>query len=750
MMPLFRLPARRLPAAAALILLASTFPADAVTSRMFRQRDRAEFELGEPKGVSLSVEGPIRLGALLEPLYEPEQPYIWALAPGPRGVIYAAGGNDGVVYRIEPGGKPAPFLQVDEAEVHALVVDERGNIYAGTAPGGRVYRFAPDGKRTWDADTGEKYVWALALDRKGGVFAGTGPDGRLVAIDGGGAKRVLYDSTETHVRALAFDAQGHLIAGTDGHGLVLRIATDGRATVLYDAPLSEIVALAPAPDGTIYVAAVGEAGRGSSAPPASGTRPPGSGPGTGTGEPPRDGSPPPSSPPPPENQPSGSPAEQRITLGIEGKVFAVSPDGYGREIWSAGQEAILSLALRGDGTLLMGSGSQGRIYALDTRGGVSEVARSGSSQVTSLARRPGSSGRDEEILVGGSNLGSVALLKPGYAPSGSYESKVFDAQSFATWGRLSWKAEQPQGTSIAFQARTGNTEDPDATWSDWGAELTQSDGAAVDRPPARFLQWRATLKTTNAARSPELREVTAVYMQRNLPPEFRKIEALPTGASLQAVPPSPPSQPGDPKPGAGDDAGIRRRAKPQSRRGFEAGARSVQWQASDPNDDDLVYDVQYRALDETAWKTIRRAVAEDFVTFDGSALPDGTYLVRVVASDAPSNPGGQALTTDRISPAFDVDNTPPRIERLKAATEKGGLRVTFGAADGFSVLRDAAVSVDAGEWAAIRPQDGLHDAPSESYDVLLAAPGQGEHSVVVRVFDAAGNAGSGRVVLTAP
>jgi outer membrane protein assembly factor BamB len=748
MMPMPRIPARHLLAAAALILFGSTVPVGAVSSRFFRQRDRADFELGEPKGVSLSVEGPIRLGALLEPLYEPEQPYIWALAAGPRGVIYAAGGNDGVVYRLEPGGKPASFLTVDEAEVHALAVDDRGNIFAGTAPGGRVYKFAPDGKRIWDCDTGEKYVWALALDRKGGVYAGTGTDGRLVAIDSGGAKRILYDSAETHVRALALDAQGNLLAGTDGHGLVIRIAPDGRATVLYDAPLTEIVALAPAPDGTLYVAAAGEAGRGQSAQPASGSHPPG--PGGGTSEPPRDSSQPPPQTSSQDNSPSGSPAEQRITLGIEGKVLAVSPDGYGREIWAAGQEAILSLALRSDGSLLMGSGSQGRIYALDTRGNVSEIARSASSQVTSLARRHDGSGRDEEVLVGGSNLGSVALLRSGYAPTGDYESRVFDAQSFATWGRLSWKAERPQGTEISFRVRTGNTEDPDATWSDWSGDLTDAAGAAIDRPSARFLQWRATLRTTNPARTPELREVTAVYMQKNLPPEFRKIEALPTGVSLQSVPSAPPGQPGDPKPGASDDTGIRRRPKPQSRRGFDPGARSVQWQAGDPNDDDLVFDVQYRALDETAWKTIRRGVAEDFVTFDGNALPDGTYLVRVVASDAPSNPGGQALTSEKISPAFDVDNTPPRIERLKAGVEKGGLRVSFDAVDGFSVLRDAAVSVDAGDWSAVRPQDGLHDALTESYDVLLPSPGAGEHSVVVRVFDAAGNAGSGRVVLTAP
>ena len=30
----------------------------------------------------------------------------------------------------------------------------------------------------------------------------------------------------------------------------------------------------------------------------------------------------------------------------------------------------------------------------------------------------------------------MAILKPGYLGSGRFESKVFDAQSFATWGRI--------------------------------------------------------------------------------------------------------------------------------------------------------------------------------------------------------------------------------------------------------------------------------------------------------------------------
>ena len=741
---------RRAAAAAAILFaLTAAAPASAVTSRLWKQRERVDFEAGEPKGVSLSVEGPIRLGARLDPLFEPDQPYIWALAVGPRGEVYAAGGNEGLVHRLEAGGRSTPFLQVDEAEVHALAVDAKGAIYAGTGPGGRIYKFSPEGKRLWDHDTGERYIWALVFDRQGRLYAGTGTEGRVLAVDADGSSRVLFDSAETHIRTLAFDDKGTILAGSDGHGLVFRIGAGGESSVLYDAPLGEVVALQPAADGMVYAAVAGEAGRGPRpAAPAPAPRPASvDGP---PPEPPREGSGG-AAPAQGDGQPSGAPAEQRINVGIEGKVLAIAPDGYAREVWSAGQEAILSLALRRDGTLLMGSGSQGRIYALDATGGVSEVARATSSQVTALARRPSAAGRDEEILVGGSNLGSVAILKAGFAESGSYESRVFDAQSFASWGRIGWKGETPQGTSIALQARSGNTEDPDRTWSDWGPEMTDPEGVVIDRPPARFVQWRATLRTTETARSPELREVAVVYLQKNLPPEFKKIEVLAPGVSLQAVPPTPGGQPSDGKPPAGDaDALARRRPRPQSRRGFDAGARSVQWQTADPNDDDLAFDVQFRALDEKNWKTVRSRIAEDFVTFDSGALPDGTYLVRVIATDAPSNPAGQALTSQKITSPFDVDNTAPRIERLKTAVEKGLLYVRFTAADGFSILREASWSVDAGEWGAARPADGMNDSLTEAYEISLPVPAAGEHSVVVRAMDAAGNIGAGRIVVTIP
>ncbi|HEU4403265.1 MAG TPA: hypothetical protein VFT43_14305, partial [Candidatus Polarisedimenticolia bacterium] len=174
------------------------------------------------------------------------------------------------------------------------------------------------------------------------------------------------------------------------------------------------------------------------------------------------------------------------------------------------------------------------------------------------------------------------------------------------------------------------------------------------------------------------------------------------------------------------------------------------WQAVDPNDDDLVYDVYYRAVDETTWKPVRRGIDEDFVTLDGAALPDGTYQFRIVASDAPSNPAGQALSAEKISERFDVDNTPPRVEGIRAQTQVPSLRLAFTVSDTFSLVREVSYSIDAGDWVLARPVDGLNDSTSETYDLTLPSPPAGEHSVVIRATDAAGNVGAGKVVVQVP
>jgi len=127
--------------------------------------------------------------------------------------------------------------------------------------------------------------------------------------------------------------------------------------------------------------------------------------------------------------------------------------------------------------------------------------------------------------------------------------------------------------------------------------------------------------------------------------------------------------------------------------------------------------------------------------------------VKVVASDAPSHSPGEALTASKESRRFEVDTTPPHIEDLAAKLEGGQIHVTFRAVDGFSPIRRAEYSVDAGDWKYVEPTGQLADAKTESYDfkatpeALRDGEVSSEHVVVIRVFDRYENMGAAKTLI---
>ena len=69
--------------------------------------------------------------------------------------------------------------------------------------------------------------------------------------------------------------------------------------------------------------------------------------------------------------------------------------------------------------------------------------------------------------------------------------------------------------------------------------------------------------------------------------------------------------------------------------------------------------------------------------------------------------------------------------------------------DGFSPIKRAEYSVDAGEWKYVEPVGQLSDAKTENYDFKVTPePAKGrllsEHVVVVRVYDRYDNMGAAK------
>ena len=154
------------------------------------------------------------------------------------------------------------------------------------------------------------------------------------------------------------------------------------------------------------------------------------------------------------------------------------------------------------------------------------------------------------------------------------------------------------------------------------------------------------------------------------------------------------------------------------------------------NDDKLQYDLFYRREGETGWKTLKRGLTDPLFVWDTTLVPDGTYIVRVVASDSPSNPPALALSGDAESAAFDIDNTAPTIRVLGVRRDGSRTIVTFEASDLQSVIARADYSLDGIKWQALYPKDGLCDSRVEQFEVAVDGD---VPAVMLRAMDAMSN-----------
>jgi hypothetical protein len=174
----------------------------------------------------------------------------------------------------------------------------------------------------------------------------------------------------------------------------------------------------------------------------------------------------------------------------------------------------------------------------------------------------------------------------------------------------------------------------------------------------------------------------------------------------------------------------------------------LQWQAEDRNGDKMEYAVYYRALNESGFHLLKDKLRDTFYTVDGAALADGRYVFKIVASDAPDNPPGLALTGERASEPIDIDNTPPVIRQIGQTEIIGDrVRVQFDVEDASSMVKSADVSTDGGPWRALYPEDGIADSQRERYTLELPMATTGAITISLRAFDMNGNVGSIRLTV---
>jgi sugar lactone lactonase YvrE len=721
-------------------------------TKVWSQAEQADFDKGDRKSLSLSSDGRLRLGPQFDEILDSSSVYLWALVGDSKGNLYAGGGGPGGpgarVYIIPPDGKGKVLAELDGLEVHALAVDKQDRIYAATSPDGKIYRLSASAKPEVFFDPKAKYIWGMVFDSHGNLFVATGDRGEIFVVTSAGQGKVFYKTPETHVRSMTIDAQENLIIGTEPGGLIVRVSAKGEGFVLYQAAKREITAVAVAPDGSIYATGVGN-------------KTPGAVPtfGQGGGMP----SVPPAAMSPHGAQPGGSgePVMQRSTqmagpptpiapVSIAGgsELYRIDKEGAAHRVWSHPQSIAYAIGFDAAGHPLIGTGNKGTVYRIDSPLVSTDLLSAPPTQVTVFWQNSGGN-----LFAATGNVGKVYRIGPAPAARGTLESDVLDAGMFSYWGRLSFRGDA-DGGRISIETRSGNLERPQDDWSPWSAAITSPEGARITSPSARFLQWRATLAGPASGESPELRQVDAAYLQKNVGPQVELIEVTPPNyrmppQSQLIMSPNPPltlpaltrqGHAPTPSMNMGGDSGA---VSMQYAKGY-IGAR---WLASDENGDEMTYTLEIKGEGETEWKPLKDSITEKRLTWDSTAFPDGEYRVRVTASDSPSNPPERALTARLASDPFTIDNTPPGISGMTAAAADKKINVRWHAADALSIIDRAEYSVNGGDWTPVEPTGHLSDSKEEDYALAVDRPKPGEYTIAVRVTDEYDNTAVAKIVV---
>lgn len=676
---------------------------------------------GKLDGVSVSSDGVLSLAPREEDINGPSEEFYLSVLTDSSGNLFLGTGHSGKIYRIGRDEKAELYFQVPEMDVTCLALDAKGDLYAGTSPNGKVYKVTEKSKGDVFFNPREKYIWDLFFSSKGVLLAAVGESGGIYEINDSGEGRPILSAKENHFRCLVRGSNGKIWAGTGGEGRVYEISADNKASVLFETPFEEVKSIVQDNRGNIYAAASGKPEKGKEE--SSGGIQTQAGitvsVSAGSGE--------------NVSSPGSSSKEQAGP----GALYKISPDGLAEMVWHSSDEMIYSLFWNeSEKRVVFGTGKEGRIYSLGEDRKVSLLMQKDSEQVFSLYPF-----RDRVTIVT-NNPARLSFLYPEGRTSGVYVSRVHDCGILSTWGRMDWNVETPEGTLLQFQTRSGNSSDPDQSWSEWSPPYQKTEGEQILSPRARFVQFRVLLKAESGRVTPLVKNTVLYFLQSNVRPEVSELNVFPPNVVFI----KPPVQEDVIWGQALDSSEMARSSNKSSslvsaKKTEKMGFQTLTWDARDDNGDDLVYSIEIKGENGEKWRILKEKWTEKIFAFDTRLYADGRYYLRVKASDSPSNPQGNELSAEKTSRPLVLDNSMPEVTHFGVVRRENKMTVTFQAEDRFSVIKEIQYLIRPGEWRVIFPQDGICDSKRETVKLEINLRPGWDNVITVKVEDAQGNLG---------
>jgi len=690
----------------------------AVTSKITRHASAADLLKGETAGTVIDSEGTIKLarkateidcGRLLGAVY---------LGTSPNGdIIKYADGKPTRLYPLKP--KQAPVAEIVSTEpnapgadrvfvnehIFAMVPDSAGRLLAAVSGDDcRLMRLDENGFETIYSPPDTTYILALSLDALGNIYLGTGPEGKIFRLDPEGKNpQLVYDSRDKNILSLTIGDDDFIYAGCDRRGLVYKInPATGNATILYDSEQSEITSLLCDHDGNCYVAATSaqavksqlKLGSISAAispgRPDTKSEPKDKGKETGTttlkiANTSKEKN---------KGIPEAAAAKRGTPAKNAGHIYKIDHHGFVTDIFD--EMAVFFALVRQDNLLMLGTGNNAQLFAVDPETEQRSVAYEDkqASQITALTVL------GDELILGTSNPAKLVKLSKSFASKGTFSSDLIDAGQPSMWGKLQIDADIPATCRVLMSARSGNVKDPnDPTFSPWTKAVELTEATQITCPLGRFCQYKLTLETTDAGKTPVIREIAVPHLVPNLPPRVLSVTAAKWDKS-----------------------------KP--------GRFNITYKAEDDNADTLIYKIEFRKLGRANWIKLEDEFEKTKFEWDTKTIEDGRYEVRVTAGDQRSNTTATKLTGSRISDPFVIDNTAPKIKSADVRTEGTEVKINLEINDVFTAIGKVSYTVDSNEdWVAALPDDMVYDTTTEFFTIQIEDLEPGEHIIALKIAD---------------
>lgn len=703
----------------------------AAGTRVFRATTYQEFSEGQEHGVHIRSQGEITIGyskAKIE-LPHPGDDSVRAMARSDDGTTYVGtGGETPNVYRLKDG-KLVKWASLPSGTfVSALAVRKTATghrLLAATLTGGRIFDIGEDGQaQTW-ATVDAEYIWAMARHGTKTLLA-TAP-GRLLLLDDRDCEptvrpaaaqqkktktRTVFETSARHVLSLARADGDAFYVGTSDDAILYRIElpAQGPATMsaVHDFAGNEVRAIVER-NGVVFVA-VNDMQRNESVMQGTKLVLPAAGSVPGVKPTPPTGT---------TTPPSTSPVEKKG----RGALFRIDPVGRVEQLHAISDGFFNDLVVDADEAVLAAAsmpGSRGRVFRVLPDRTVMTALELSESDALTLQWNA------KQHLVG---TGSAAgLYSVGHEPpaAATYQSKVFDATVVSRFGALRFLGE-----GVVAETRSGNVQKPDTGLGPWQPlqNLTriassQEQVGQVASLPGRYLQVRFSFRERGV-----LKDFFVSYQPVNLAPRLTEVSI-------------------------GEEPLLRhaKGVKPTALRP-KTPLVKIRWKTENPDSDELNYQVFVRrvqsGLGPPSFGWLRISGAEPLtrseLEWNTETLGDGLFEAKVTVSDERSNPDDRALSDERLSEPFLVDNRRP--DWLEARFDATTRVLTAKVADTASPIVELSLCVDGGECRPLSSRDGILDGLSEDIRQPLTQLPTGTHTLLLRAMDASDNVATTQLVI---